>query len=285
MVKCIVQSACLHPKPYSTSLHAATLAAFCRFFGALASPDALDETTLVYTREAPVVAAGLEATLQLEYDEIDQGPHKDHWDSDSDDAHSITDSYSVVDRTVNVTAFVALDVPVPSSPAAAATLAEQLVAFQKEALDVSLQLNPDSKPGTLIYFISQFFLTNALVNQEVAEIVRDHFLRIVEPPLEVQLPPRDKIVPDFSHTPTPAKVSTQLEDTLSSESYPNILPARSKEFFDTPEGFGDWHIYISNTAVSHLRGFRRADKKIFSIIQKVSISRFVRLVADCHPHT
>ncbi|EDR08129.1 uncharacterized protein LACBIDRAFT_294434 [Laccaria bicolor S238N-H82] len=42
----------------------------------------------------------------------------------------------------------------------------------------------------------------------------------------------------------------------------------SARYFDSVVGFGEWVVYISTAADSHLRQFRRKDKKIFEIIVK-----------------
>ena len=50
--------------------------------------------------------------------------------------------------------------------------------------------------------------------------------------------------------------------------YPSVTPEKAKASFDSPDGFGDWSLFISTAAVKHLREIRRADQKMFKIIQK-----------------
>ena len=101
----------------------------------------------------------------------------------------------------------------------------------------------------------------------MASTIRNTVLRIVDAP---SLPNPDFGIPE----PSLAAASVDAGSVVGSLSgvpkhdFPTITPARAKEFFDSPEGFGDWHVYISSNAVKHLREFRRADAKIFQIVQK-----------------
>lgn len=70
-----------------------------------------------------------------------------------------------------------------------------------------------------------------------------------------------------------ASISTlEAASTLlpsDSTTIPTIAPDRAQQaFIDSPDGFGEWNIFISGAAVKHLREFRRADQKIFHIVQK-----------------
>ena len=55
---------------------------------------------------------------------------------------------------------------------------------------------------------------------------------------------------------------------ITSDAFTTISPEKAKPFLDTPEGFGEWHMFISSAAVRHLRDFRRRDQEIYGIILK-----------------
>ena len=97
--------------------------------------------------------------------------------------------------------------------------------------------------------------------------------------LEEQLPELNTIT-DLS---TPPEVSISAKIAITDSAYLQSLktfapsPVRqttsltlhcSAHYFDSVVGFGEWVVYISTAADSHLRQYRRKDKKIFEIIVK-----------------
>jgi len=92
--------------------------------------------------------------------------------------------------------------------------------------------------------------------------------------------PELKIITDLA---TPPEVSSSTKIATTDSAYPRSLKTfasspihqttsptlhRSAHYFDSVEGFGEWVVYISTAADSHLRQYRRKDKKIFEIIVK-----------------
>lgn len=57
-------------------------------------------------------------------------------------------------------------------------------------------------------------------------------------------------------------------DTVHSPIFSNIQPTKAALYFDSVDGFGDWHIQISTRADKDLREARRADQKRFKIYLK-----------------
>ncbi|KAF9523644.1 hypothetical protein CPB83DRAFT_681179 [Crepidotus variabilis] len=49
--------------------------------------------------------------------------------------------------------------------------------------------------------------------------------------------------------------------------YPMVQPLKGALYFDTPDGFGKWRIFISSKASAHLRHYRDNNPKVFSTIK------------------
>jgi hypothetical protein len=58
------------------------------------------------------------------------------------------------------------------------------------------------------------------------------------------------------------------EEPKVDDPYPTVTPEKAKYFFDSPNGFGEWILLISTTALKHLREIRRADQRVFGIVQR-----------------
>jgi len=92
--------------------------------------------------------------------------------------------------------------------------------------------------------------------------------------------PELEIITDLANPPEVSN-SAKIDTTISA--YPQSLKTFavspicqttsltlhcSAHYFDSVAGFGEWVVYISTAADSHLRQYRRKDKKIFEIIVK-----------------
>ena len=92
--------------------------------------------------------------------------------------------------------------------------------------------------------------------------------------------PELEIITDLA---TPPGVSSSAKIATTDSAYPQPLKTlavspvrqtisftvhRSAHYFDSVKGFGEWVVYISTAADSHLRQYRRKDKKTFETIVK-----------------
>lgn len=66
---------------------------------------------------------------------------------------------------------------------------------------------------------------------------------------------------------------TETDDSVSA--YTNVLPYKASLFFDSAKGLGPWRIYMSTTAIAHLRGHRKNPKTLDIILKKI---RFVNML-------
>lgn len=94
-------------------------------------------------------------------------------------------------------------------------------------------------------------------------------LKVVEAPLD--LPPAATVAVTplaTSAVPLPTDNSASSTQGLIVDNFPRISPTKAKVLFDSPEGWGPWHMSLSQNAMKDLRGFYRADKSVYDIIQK-----------------
>lgn len=70
-------------------------------------------------------------------------------------------------------------------------------------------------------------------------------------------------IPADNDSEAPNPVADVLTDL-----YPRLDPVKAKQTFDSPDGFGEWGIYMAGEAIKHLREFRRKDQHTFEIVQK-----------------
>ena len=88
-------------------------------------------------------------------------------------------------------------------------------------------------------------------------------------------------------------VSTEKATLLSttnapemSSAYPIVQPIKAALFFDTPDGFGEWRIYVSTRASSNLRRIKKKDPNLFNVtIKKIKyvscLHSVVRIAFTC----
>ena len=71
-------------------------------------------------------------------------------------------------------------------------------------------------------------------------------------------------------TTSRVKAPTDVAELITHQShaFPNVQPMKAALYFDTAEGFGDWHIIIPTQADKDLRKAHRADKRRFQIYLK-----------------
>lgn len=91
-------------------------------------------------------------------------------------------------------------------------------------------------------------------------------LRIVEAPQACDIPIIQESSTDLAkHNPQPPAAEPDPEDA---NAFSWILPAKARYIFDTPDGWGDWHLFLAGRAIKHLRSFRKAEQNKFHIVQK-----------------
>ena len=89
-------------------------------------------------------------------------------------------------------------------------------------------------------------------------------MHIVEAPLDVPLP--KPVKGDVTERIATPELSLRVEQPVEIR-YPMIAPDKARRAFEWPSGFGEWHIYVSSTAVRQLRQFRRRGSHWLRIIQ------------------
>jgi hypothetical protein len=90
--------------------------------------------------------------------------------------------------------------------------------------------------------------------------IRSVVLRVVEAP---------SVVPSSRPRNGSESVKSDVyEEPKAEDLYPTVTPEKAKHFFDSPDGFGEWFLFISTTALKHLREMRRADQNMFGIVEK-----------------
>jgi hypothetical protein len=96
--------------------------------------------------------------------------------------------------------------------------------------------------------------------------VKTLILRIIDAPQASDLP----IVQPIPTNPVqkfeePPAVEPCFEE---SNLFSQISPAKARHVFETPDGWGDWHLFLAGRAIKHLRTFRSKDRDTFRIVEK-----------------
>lgn len=100
--------------------------------------------------------------------------------------------------------------------------------------------------------------------------VKTHLLRVVDAPGSQNSLPEPPAPP----APLPTvelpvtEASNATPNPPEEDRFPRVNPLKAKRVFDTPEGFGEWSIFLSGEAIKHLREFKRRDQHLFDIVQK-----------------
>ncbi|KAF8336973.1 uncharacterized protein EI90DRAFT_3119273 [Cantharellus anzutake] len=109
------------------------------------------------------------------------------------------------------------------------------------------------------------FLIDILGIKGVQAVIFEFVLKVVQAPVEALPVPRPQ---RCSEAVGPVPENNAEEFQSEKMRYPTISPDKARHSFEWPAEFGEWNIYISSTAIKHLRQFRRADKSTFKIIQE-----------------
>ncbi|KAG2085197.1 uncharacterized protein F5147DRAFT_794237 [Suillus discolor] len=136
--------------------------------------------------------------------------------------------------SIDTSLFVRLDVVVPLTSKAAASLSTQILVKLKNALS---------------------FYFSLLRRTELAGDIKALLFPIVREYAKY-------VAPEVSSTEDVESPTDRLN------AYQMVQPMKAALYFDNADGFGEWQILISTEAYKHLREFRRADKKTFKIIFK-----------------
>jgi hypothetical protein len=101
----------------------------------------------------------------------------------------------------------------------------------------------------------------------MAERIQSIVLKIVSAPEPHNLPalPLSISTNHTNHTDDSGGIG---DLTPTEDPYPRIIPSKAKQAFDSPEGFGDWHVLMGGDAIKCLRDFRKQDQNIYSIVVK-----------------
>lgn len=97
--------------------------------------------------------------------------------------------------------------------------------------------------------------------------IREMVLKVIEAPMDLPLP--SAVAPsmtEISSSPENIEVVESLDGVV--DAFPRISPGKAKVLFDSPEGWGLWHLFLSSNAIRDLRTFHRAHQSIYKIIQK-----------------
>ncbi|EEB89655.1 hypothetical protein MPER_12225 [Moniliophthora perniciosa FA553] len=79
---------------------------------------------------------------------------------------------------------------------------------------------------------------------------------------------QQEVVVDRSDLPAQLALPIETVERVESSAYPRVQPMKSALYFDTPEGFGDWLIFIGPSADSELRRRHKRERTTFDIIVK-----------------
>lgn len=128
-----------------------------------------------------------------------------------------------------------------------------------------------------------------MLSPQIANSIKDGFISH-EHPTELKII-TDSRLPIDTHnldTSVPAVPTTENNPVVpmkSSVSFINSMTfsddiVYSALYFDSPEGFGEWRILVSQAAHRNLRDFRRRSKKSFNIItKKIRLTHSIRKLA------
>ena len=101
----------------------------------------------------------------------------------------------------------------------------------------------------------------------MVKTIRTVVLGIVDAPQQTEFL---KSTVSHHHSSTSVAGSPETLPTVEMpvDLYPRVDPVKAKQVFDSPDGFGEWGIYMAGEAIKHLREFRRKDQHVFDIVQK-----------------
>ncbi|KAF8816728.1 hypothetical protein BYT27DRAFT_7237858 [Phlegmacium glaucopus] len=138
----------------------------------------------------------------------------------------------------------------------------------KPLVDLNIAIprtSPDAQAALTTFLgrlkdILEFYL-NKMLSPQIANSVKEGFIPH-ERPTELKITTDSRLPADTpqADTPVPAVPTT--------ENLPVFQPINFELFFNSPKGFGEWRMLVSQAAHSSLRHFRRNSKKSFDAIKK-----------------
>ncbi|KAF8323810.1 hypothetical protein DL93DRAFT_2222704 [Clavulina sp. PMI_390] len=66
----------------------------------------------------------------------------------------------------------------------------------------------------------------------------------------------------------PSDNQTNVAPNSDYQDFPRISPGKAKTLFDSPDGWGPWHLFLSSNAIKDLRGFFRTDRSTYDMVQQ-----------------
>ncbi|KAF8336966.1 P-loop containing nucleoside triphosphate hydrolase protein [Cantharellus anzutake] len=232
------------PGTFSTSCHRSVLEALVNVTGKITPPRDIDQSLFKeHLRTVPLVTQALQSMKAMRFDD-DYEPYTPVIPEPNTRKRQKTRGKkrgSVHVTQTDVKALEVLQVEIPTSQEEWTFLSRDFLNSQRNSLQ---------------------FLIDILGKKSVQSIIFEFVLRVVQAPVELARPRRR------SEAVVPAPESTAEEFQSDRMKYPTISPDKARYSFEWPAEFGEWNIYISSTAIKHLRQFRRADKSTFKIIQE-----------------
>lgn len=137
----------------------------------------------------------------------------------------------------------------------------------KPLVDLNIAIpstSPDAQAALTVFLgrlkdILEFYL-NKMLSAQIAHSIKDGFI-------SHEHPTESKIITDSRLPIDTHNLDTSVPAVPTTENNP-VVPVKSALYFDSPEGFGEWRILVSQAAHKNLRDFHRRSKKSFNIITK-----------------